>query len=939
VSHPPPLFGREAERAALEQVVRHARRGGQIAVVEGEAGIGKTRLVQAALETAAEAGMTVLSARAEELEAHRPFAAIADLVGQERLEEHLGDWDLAPDVAGERQFRVAETVLELLDELCSGGPVVVAVEDLHWADPATIGVLARVAAGIERLPAALVVSARPQPRRRELERLLGLLAERAAVTVRLGPLGEAAIAELLEALLDARPGDRLARQVARAAGNPLFATELVGALVADGAITETDGEADLAKEDAAPSLPLTILHRLSFLPPDVLSVLGLASILGATFTASDLALLAGRPLSELVPVLTAAQRAGVLTERGDRLAFRHELVRDALYEDMPLSLRRGLHSQLAEALADAGEPIERAAEHVLRGAAPGDERAVESVVAAARDLVARSPGAAVDLYREAIELSGDPDAERARLLPELAEALVAAGLLDEGEQACREALARDLDAERASRLWLLLTTLLLRRGRTAEAVREGEAALAVPALGDAERMEVRALVAMARVFERQVEEAAEEARAVLDESSDDVARAIATNALAITADARGRFEEAAALLEPSVRWVDGAGSRAAANTRPHTIHGVMLARIDRLDEAEDTFERGRRHAEAFGMPEPLPMFHIQLALVHYLRGRLEDASAELASHAELAEQTRVGWRLPAESLRALIAIHRDEMLEAERHADAAEREAAAGGPPFGTDLMLVARAEVLEAAGRRPEALDRLAGAFEVLAAVSARTFIPVVAVALARLAAAEGKPERGAGVVEELEAIAGLNPSAPSLAAAPLQARGLLEGDADALRAAVDLLRGTGRVLETARAAEDAARVAGGGRELLEEARETYQASGAARDLARVDAALRALGARRGVSGPRRRRPATGWEALTDTELKVVRLVAERLTNPEIAERMFISRRTVQTHVSHALAKLGVSSRRELAAEAARRSGWRLRVDDEQEAEPAVEA
>jgi DNA-binding CsgD family transcriptional regulator len=84
----------------------------------------------------------------------------------------------------------------------------------------------------------------------------------------------------------------------------------------------------------------------------------------------------------------------------------------------------------------------------------------------------------------------------------------------------------------------------------------------------------------------------------------------------------------------------------------------------------------------------------------------------------------------------------------------------------------------------------------------------------------------------------------------------------------------------------------------------------------------------RRGVPGARRR-PDRGWQALTDTELKVVRLVAERLTNPEIAQRMFISRRTVQTHVSHALAKLGVATRRELAAEAARHAGWRLRIED----------
>jgi DNA-binding CsgD family transcriptional regulator len=164
------------------------------------------------------------------------------------------------------------------------------------------------------------------------------------------------------------------------------------------------------------------------------------------------------------------------------------------------------------------------------------------------------------------------------------------------------------------------------------------------------------------------------------------------------------------------------------------------------------------------------------------------------------------------------------------------------------------------------------------------------------------------------------------------------------ALVAAARMLGESGRVLEAARAAEDAAAAVDGdqARAWLELARATYERSGAAHDLARVDGALRARGVRRGAAGSRCR-PQSGREALTDTELKVVRLVAERLTNPEIAERMFISRRTVQTHVSHVLAKLGVASRRELAAEAARRAGWRLRVDgvgeQAQQPQPAVEA
>ena len=930
---PPPLVGRDSELAALVSLVRTVRRGGRLAVVEGEAGIGKTRLVDAALDEARTTGAKVLSARAEELDAYRPFTPIVDCVPEpwrERVDAHLRAWETGPDAAAERQFRVAETVLELLDELCAHAPVVLAIEDLHWADPATLGVLARVATSIDKLPVALIISARPQPRRPELERLLGLLAARDAATVSVGPLDELASTALLEQLLGSRPGERLVAQAQRAAGNPLFVGELVATLLADGAVVVRNGTADVAVAEAVPSLPVTILHRLSFLAPEQLELLGLASVLGVGFAAGDLAVLAGRPVSELVPALRSAQRAGVLAEQGERIAFRHELVRDALYEDMPLTVRRGLHKQFAAALVEAGEPPERVAEHLLRGAAPGDERAAEALARAARDLVGRHPGGAADLYRHAMALSADPGARRLELLPGLAEALVSAGSLGEGEMACREALRGDLDPERAVRLRVQLVMLLMRRGRPAEAAREG---------GAATSDRLRAWVAMSSVFEGNVEPAVREARTVLDTSDDEVARALATNTLAIAADAAGRFADAAELMEPRVRWAEQAASREAHDARPHMILGLMLARLDRFDDAAATIERGRRAAETLGFADALPVYHYQAAWVALARGELDDALAELDSHAQLAAQTAIGWQLSAESLRALIALHHDDLVAAERHVSAAEREAAGGAPPFGIDLMVLARALVLEAVGDPRPALEPLAATF-----AAAPTFQPVIGPELARLAVATGERARAAGVPEALQRIADLNPGGRSLEAGALRARGLLDGDAEALLAAVELLRGAGRRLECARAAEDAAALleADRARELLTDAREIYERCGAVRGLARVDAAQRALGVRRGVGGPRRR-PSTGWEALTETERKVVRLVAERLTNPEIAERMFISRRTVQTHVSHALTKLGVATRRELAAEAARRAGWRFRVEgvaeQAQQPEPAGEA
>src|SRR5690348_10439730 len=178
-----------------------------------------------------DAGLTVLSSQAEQLETHRPFGAIIDCIGRERLGDRWDAWELGLDRAGERLFRVAEAMLECLDTLCVGTSVIVAIEDLHWADTGTLGVLGRVAAEIGQFPAALVVSMRPQPRHPQLEGLLGVFAGRGSANLRVGPLDQRSTGELVESLVGASPGQRLARQAGRAGGNPLFLCELVGALV------------------------------------------------------------------------------------------------------------------------------------------------------------------------------------------------------------------------------------------------------------------------------------------------------------------------------------------------------------------------------------------------------------------------------------------------------------------------------------------------------------------------------------------------------------------------------------------------------------------------------------------------------------------------------------------------------------------------------------
>lgn len=170
------------------------------------------------------------------------------------------------------------------------------------------------------------------------------------------------------------PGPRLLAEIAGAGGNPLFVTELLAALAQEGAIETGSGQAEVTEMTVPPTLRLAILRRLSFLPVGTVHILQAASVLGSSFTVTDLSATTARPVVELSRALAEAMRGQVLADDGDRLRFRHDLIRDAIYEDLPLSVRRGLHREAGQRLARAGAPSIQVAEHLARGAGPGTPR-------------------------------------------------------------------------------------------------------------------------------------------------------------------------------------------------------------------------------------------------------------------------------------------------------------------------------------------------------------------------------------------------------------------------------------------------------------------------------------------------------------------------------------------------------------------------------------
>ena len=493
-------------------------------MITGEAGIGKTRVVTEGLDAARQLAVQVFWGAAEELERRRPFGAIADclhlggspLDGRRAaitrlLEEDVGGVDGGWfGTSPQAEFRVVEALVALVEELSARSPVMVALEDLQWADPSTLLVLQRLGRRVGQLPVLLVGTARPVPRSQELERCLEGLRASGATELPLGPLDEAAATRLVEQLVGAPPGPRFLRQVAGAGGNPLFITELVGALQRDRSIElGSDGTVELISGGIPPSLPLLILHRLSFLAPATLELLRVASVLGASFAVADLAAVVGRPTAGLLGALEEAIAAGILESRGELLGFRHDLIWEALYQDLPAPLRRSLHLDAGRALAAAGAPPEQVAEQLVRGASAGDTQAMDWLRRAAREAAPRAPAVAVELLQRALEFADPTDPGRDGLLAEQAVSLMWSGRLADAEALCRNVLGRghlpDLDAM----LRLCLVQTLLGRGRIQEVLEEVDGAVASPQLSASDRVRFQAFKASALASFGQLEAAAE----------------------------------------------------------------------------------------------------------------------------------------------------------------------------------------------------------------------------------------------------------------------------------------------------------------------------------------------------------------------------------------------------------------------------------------------
>jgi len=940
------LYGREAEISQLGQALDRAASGQLAAVlIEGEPGIGKTRLLAQALDAARGRGLQAATAAAEELERSRPFGVIAGALGcvrsspdprraaiAELLAAH-GRGDGGPITVSSDpglQFRAVDALTDLAEELALRQPLVIGLDDLQWADPSSLLTLGALGRRLADLPVALLGCFRHLPRSPVLQRVLDALDGAGAGWLALHRLPDRAVSGLVAETVGAEPGPALLAQVAGAAGNPLFVTELLGALLQDGSLRTGAGQAEVAGLTLPPTLRLTILRRLSSLPGETLRALQQASILGSSFSLTDLSATTERPVLALSLELADALAARVLADDGTRLRFRHDLIREAIYADLPGSVRLALHREAGQRLGRAGAPARQVAEQLGRGAAPGDAEAISWLTRAAREAAASSPDTAADLLERAATLMAPGDPGRDGTLAERARSLLMAGRISDAAAECRGLLGAGHDPAAAANARSCLGQALLMQGHPADALRELDLAVASPLLTGAERATALGWACGSRWALGDLDGAAATAERVRPEAAaggHHAATSIALTGLAQVAEHRAELARSRQLIDEAVRRADDSPGHAGHGFPVHMHRGHILVALDQPVAALATLTAGRRLSEQLGVRWPLVSYQAFTGLTEFTAGRWDDATAELEASIGLAEETGETFNLVlSHNLLALIRLHRGDLPGAGQAAAAAEELLAGAQLRHRTYGAMWARALLLEADGQAAAAYATLASWWDQYAEQDMALEYPALGPDLIRLARAVGDTGRAQAAAAAVAEVAAMN-EVPWLAGAALRCQGLATGDAALLTAAVDAYARGPRPLDLALAAEDAGRAlarageAGRARGFLDQAVAGYQRLDAARDLARTEAVLRDLGIRRGRRGPRGR-PKYGWPSLTQTELTVTGLVAEGLSNPQIGERLFVSRRTVQTHLAHIFAKLDITSRAQLAAQAARRPG-----------------
>ncbi|MGZ3146596.1 LuxR C-terminal-related transcriptional regulator [Lentzea chajnantorensis] len=653
-------------------------------------------------------------------------------------------------------------------------------------------------------------------------------------------------------------------------------------------------------------------------------MLQVAAVLGSRFTPQDLAEMLGERPAQLLGPLQEALAAGLIGSEADEFVFHREPVWRAVLGTVPELLRSMLHHQAATMLlARPRARAEAAAVHLVHCTVPGDTAAIATIREAAHRMLASSPQAASALATRGLRIATPGSADHAALATTATAALVRLGCLSEAVDLAREQLGEHLhggpEFTRPLRTWL--ATALLLRGDTTAAYDLSNQAVSVTRPGTDLRdpatepcPELLLLNALSHNDQSKVTLVADRVLDLPEPHSDDV-RAAALNVRAMSHWREGRLDEAISAVDEAVR-LRGPLTR-AWQSDPLWTRAWLLTRVRKLDEALAAAETARAaiDAEHNGVLSPVPL--ALRATILLAKGEL--AAAEADARAGLAASERAEMPLYQPQLRAVLvisALRRGDLAMASDSLRRLEERAPAERAQPWTALIRVLAAVVTSARRGAHAAMDELRGA--ITDTEQCRQILledPSMTAWAVRTALSAGERQLAGNVVTAAERIAAENPGFDTVLAAARHGRALYDNDVSALAgledgygdpwAAASVIEDTGTLLRE----QDRDRAIAG----LNRAMAAYDELGAEWDSARVRRKLRRLGVRR-RHWNHEARPETGWDSLTSTEAKVARLVAQGLTNRQVASEMFVSPHTVGFHLRQIYRKLSIQSRVDLA-------------------------
>jgi ATP/maltotriose-dependent transcriptional regulator MalT len=940
--------GRQPELERLGDALDELDRGtsGCLAV-EGEPGIGKTRLLTALRGRADDRRHLVLAGSAAEFERDLPFGVWVDALDAYVASQDLDarddvDPELLGDLAGvlpslrgngaargDERYRVQRAIRALLELLARDKPLVLVLDDLHWSDAASIDALVAL---LRRPPAGRVLLALGYRSGKVPPTLAAALAAPSVTIIELGPLGEAECAVLAGERLDAAQRAAIYEQ---GGGNPFYTLQLAQTTAPPSPTATGDR---LARDAGVPRVvAAALVEELDGLSADARTLLSSGAIAGDPFEPE-----LGYAIAELVPqegvvaldeLLDA--RLLVTTDVPRRFAFRHPLVRRAVYESSKGGWRLVAHARAAVALAEQGASPAARAHHVEQSASRGDAAAIALLLDAGDADAPRAPASAAHWYAAALRLIPEADAAaRLRTLTNLARALEVTGDLDRSAAALLEAIELVPADDVALRLRLISACAACENflGRHKPAAQRLVAAL--DALPDQRSREaVTALLdltagAFFTLDEERMCELAGRALAISRGLDDPPLTATAAAVLAHASATAGRVDAARASADEASATLDTLTDDILAR-HLDAMNRLAWAEymIERYDDSIRHVERGVTVARATGRGQFLPLIIGAQALSEMSRGELAKAAAlqdEAVEAAELAANDYVSTS--ALTVAATVATPAGDLEAVRRFAEAAVAcvEGVEGGR-----MAAMARARLAVTLRE----LGESASATEGLVAAAGGWALPAVPPpwrvlyleALTRADLEAGSVEAAAAHAE-LAAATAAEAGLPLAAAIAQRARAavdLVEGRADAAAtlalASADGADRAGARVEAARSRVLAGRalIAAGDRAqavaLLRAAERELDECGALRDRADARREMRRLGARtepRGPSGA----DGGGLDSLSRREREVAILITERKTNKEVAGELFLSEKTVESHLRNIFAKLGASSRVDVA-------------------------